>query len=61
MADLLEPTCPEEGKAEAARKTVLEMQSEYLILLEDAVVVVKDADGRHVLLRCFTPLIGPRR
>lgn len=61
MADLLELTCPDEGKAEAARKTVLEMQSEYLIALEDAVVVVKDADGRRVRLRCFTSLIGSRR
>lgn len=46
MADLVAITYPTEAEAEAARKKVLEMQSEYLISLEDAVVVVKDADGK---------------
>ncbi len=46
MADLVAITYPTDAEAEAAREKVLEMQSEYLISLEDAVVVVKDADGK---------------
>lgn len=53
MADLVAITYPDEQTAEAARKRVLELQSEYLISLEDAVVVVKDADGRIKLNQMF--------
>lgn len=53
MADLVAITYPDEATAEAARKRVLEMQSEYLISLEDAVVVAKDADGKIKLNQMF--------
>lgn len=46
MSDLVFIAFPDEKKAEEVRKKVLEMQREYLIELGDAVVVVKDADGR---------------
>ncbi|MCA3560241.1 MAG: DUF1269 domain-containing protein [Aestuariivirga sp.] len=46
MADLIAITYENEEKAETVRKRVLELQNEYLISLEDAVVVVKDADGK---------------
>lgn len=53
MADLIAITYDTEATAEAARKKVLEMQSEYLISLEDAVVVVKDQDGKIKLNQMF--------
>ena len=53
MADLVAITYPNEETAEAARKRVLELQTEYLISLEDAVVVVKDADGKIKLHQMF--------
>ncbi len=53
MADLVAITYPNEETAEAARKKVLELQTEYLISLEDAVVVVKDADGKIKLHQMF--------
>jgi uncharacterized membrane protein len=53
MADLVAITYADEATAESARKKVLEMQSEYLISLEDAVVVVKDADGKIKLNQMF--------
>ncbi|MCA3554092.1 DUF1269 domain-containing protein [Aestuariivirga sp.] len=46
MADLIAITYETEEKAETVRKRVLELQKEYLISLQDAVVVVKDADGK---------------
>lgn len=46
MSDLVFIGFPTEQKAEEIRKKVLEMQKEYLIELGDAVVVVKDAQGR---------------
>ena len=53
MADLIAITFDSDDKAEAARKRVLELQSEYLISLEDAVVVSKDADGKVKLHQMF--------
>lgn len=53
MADLIAITYKDEATAEAARKKVLEMQSEYLISLEDAVVVVKDHEGKIKLNQMF--------
>jgi uncharacterized membrane protein len=53
MADLIAITSGSEETAEAARKRVLELQKEYLISLEDAVVVVKDADGKIKLNQMF--------
>jgi len=53
MADLVAITYDNEAAAEAARKKVLEMQTEYLISLEDAVVVVKGEDGKIKLNQMF--------
>ena len=46
MADLVVITFPNEAKAEEVRQKLLAMQKEYLIELGDAVIAVKDADGR---------------
>jgi uncharacterized membrane protein len=46
MSDLVFIAYPTEQKAEEIRQKVLAMQREYLIELGDAVVVVKDAQGR---------------
>jgi uncharacterized membrane protein len=46
MSDLVFIAFPTEQKAEEVRQKVLELQREYLIELGDAVVVVKDAEGR---------------
>lgn len=53
MADLVAITYDTEQTAEAARKKVLSLQQEYLISLEDAVVVAKDADGKIKLNQMF--------
>lgn len=55
MADLIAITFEDEAKAEAARKRVLELQTEYLISLEDAVVVSKDGEGKIKLHQMFNP------
>lgn len=46
MSDLVFIAFPDEQKAEEVRQRVLGLQREYLIELGDAVVVIKDADGR---------------
>ncbi|WP_378946137.1 DUF1269 domain-containing protein [Mesorhizobium sp. ANAO-SY3R2] len=46
MSDLVFIAFPDEKKAEEVRQRVLGLQREYLIEIGDAVVVVKDADGR---------------
>lgn len=46
MSDLIFIAFPNEQKAEEVRQKVLGLQREYLVELGDAVVVVKDADGR---------------
>jgi len=62
MADLIAITYENEETAETVRKRVLELQKEYLISLEDAVVVAKDADGRIKLNQRVRQLLGfPRR
>ena len=53
VADLVAIAYENEETAEAARKRVLELQTEYLISLEDAVVVVKDSEGRIKLNQLF--------
>lgn len=45
MADLVIIAYESQEKAEAARKKLLELQSEYLIELGDAVVAVRQPDG----------------
>ena len=46
MSDLLVVAFPTEAKAEEVRKKLLDMQQEYLIELEDAVVAVKQPNGQ---------------
>jgi uncharacterized membrane protein len=46
MSDLVFIAFPTEAQAENVRQRVLALQKEYLIELGDAVVVVKDQDGR---------------
>jgi uncharacterized membrane protein len=46
MSDLVVIAFPTEAKAEEVRQKLLDMQKEYLIELGDAVIAVKDAQGR---------------
>src|SRR6516165_7011740 len=46
MTDLVVIAFPTEAKAEEVRQKLLAMQKEYLIELGDAVIAVKDAQGR---------------
>jgi uncharacterized membrane protein len=46
MSDLVVIAFPTEAKAEEVRQKLLGMQKEYLIELGDAVIAVKDAQGR---------------
>ena len=46
MSDLVLIAFPTEAKAEEVRQKLLAMQKEYLIELGDAVIAVKDAQGR---------------
>ena len=56
LSDLLVIEFPSEEKAEGVRETLLAMQQEYLIELGDAVVAVKDANGRIKLNQLFQPV-----
>jgi uncharacterized membrane protein len=55
MADLLVIAYPTEAKAEEVRARLLGMQKEYLIQLGDAVVAVKQPDGKVKLNQLFSP------
>jgi uncharacterized membrane protein len=55
MADLVEIAFPSEEKAEQVRQKLLDMQREYLIELGDAVIVVKQPNGRVKLNQLFNP------
>jgi uncharacterized membrane protein len=46
MSDLVVIAFPTEAKAEEVRQKLLAMQKEYLIELSDAVIAMKDANGR---------------
>jgi uncharacterized membrane protein len=46
MAELVVIAFPSEAKAEEVRKKLLAMQKEYLIELGDAVIAIKDDQGR---------------
>ena len=46
MADLVVLAFDDEHKAQEARLTLLKLQKEYLVDLEDAVVVVKNGEGK---------------
>ncbi len=56
MSDLLVIEFPSEEKAEGVRETLLAMHKEYLIEPGDAVVAVKDANGRLKLNQLFQPV-----
>jgi uncharacterized membrane protein len=56
MSDLIFIAFDSEQKAEEVRDKVLEMQKEYLIELGDAVVAVKDANGRIKLNQLINPV-----
>src|SRR5205085_11809058 len=53
MSDLVVIAFPTEAAAEEVRQKLLDMQQEYLIELGDAVIAVKDADGRIKLNQLF--------
>jgi len=54
MSNLVVIAFPTEAKAEEVRQKLLEMQKEYLIELDDAVVAAKDAQGRIKLNQLFS-------
>ena len=56
MSDLLVIEFPSEKKAEGVREMLLAMQQEYLIELGDAVVAVKDVNGRVKLNQLLQPI-----
>jgi uncharacterized membrane protein len=56
LSDLLFIETPSEEKAEGVREMLLAMQKEYLIELGDALIAVKDANGRVKLNQLFQPL-----
>ena len=56
MADLLVIEYPSEEQAEAARRRLLAMQKEYLVLLGDAVVAVKQDSGAIKLNQLVQPV-----
>jgi uncharacterized membrane protein len=55
MSDLVVVEFPSEAKAEEVRRKLLDLQSEYLIELEDAVIAIKQANGRVKLDQLFHP------
>jgi len=55
MSDLLVIEFPTEEKAEEVREKLLNMQREYLIELGDAVIAVKQPNGRIKLNQLFHP------
>jgi uncharacterized membrane protein len=55
MADLVAVAFPTEEKAEEVRHKLLDMQREYLIELGDAVVAVKQPNGRVKLNQLYHP------
>jgi uncharacterized membrane protein len=55
MNDLVVIEFPSEAKAEEVRQKLLDMQNEYLIELEDAVIAIKQPSGRIKLNQLFHP------
>ena len=55
MSDLVFIAFDSEAKAEAVRDKVLDMQKEYLISVEDAVIATRDDQGRIKLNQLFHP------
>jgi uncharacterized membrane protein len=57
MSDLVVIVYPDEQKAEEMRQKLLQLQNEYLIELEDAVIAVKDARGHVKLNQLIDPTV----
>ena len=55
MSNLLVIAFPNEEKAKQGRKQLLSMEKQDLIMMEDAVVVVKKADGAITLNQLLQP------
>jgi uncharacterized membrane protein len=55
MADLVEIAFPSEAQADRVRQKLLDMQQEYLIEIADAVIAVKQPNGRVKLNQLFNP------
>ncbi|HQT75526.1 MAG: hypothetical protein B7Z80_09600 [Rhodospirillales bacterium 20-64-7] len=55
MSDLVVIAFPSEDAAEKVRQRLLELQKEYLIELGDAVIAVKQPNGRVKLNQLFSP------
>jgi uncharacterized membrane protein len=60
MSDLVFIAFDNEKQAEEVRDKVLEMQREYLIEVDDAVVVVRDQNGRVKLNQLMHPAAAER-
>jgi len=58
MSDLVVIESPSEAKAEEVRQKLLDMQNEYLIELGDAVVAIKQANGRIKLNQLYHPALA---
>ena len=56
LSDLLVIEFPSEEKAEGVREVLLAMRKEYLIELGDAVIAVKEVNGRVKLNQLFQPV-----
>jgi uncharacterized membrane protein len=56
MSDLVVIAFPSEAKAEEVRQKLLDMQKDYLIELGDAVIAIKQPNGRIKLNQIFHPL-----
>jgi uncharacterized membrane protein len=54
MSDLIAIVFPTEAKADEVRNRVLDLQKQYLITLDDAVVAVKHEDGKIKLNQIFS-------
>jgi uncharacterized membrane protein len=55
MSDLVVIEFPSEAKAEEVRQRLLDMQKEYLIELSDAVIAIKQPNGRIKLNQLYHP------
>ena len=56
MADLIMMEFSTEPKAEAVRQTLLDMQKDYLIEPDDAVIATKRAEGQVKLNQILQPV-----
>jgi uncharacterized membrane protein len=55
MSDLVVIAFPSEAKAEEVRQKLLDMQKDYVIELGDAVIAVKQPNGKVKLNQLFHP------